>query len=643
MAWGGGGGFGGTAGGAPFGGAAAGGGRLPFAGVPPEMQARVDKLLQDEPDHADEAVAYDAVHSDRRSFSLRQLLVPHRKALVASVALVVLETVALQAGPLLTQIAIDDGIRRANRSVVITVAVLYLLSVVVGAVTSRSRIAWTGRVGERLLYDLRIKVFAHFQRLSIDFFSREKAGRLMTRMTSDLDNLTQLLQEGLVQLFVQGLTMVFVTGVLIALDPALAAVTLLVVVPAMVAATLWYRARSDATFDVVRDRIADVMAHLQESLSGVRIVTAHNRQRRNVAEHRTIVQDYRQANDVTANVGGAYGGITETVGLGGQVVILVVGGRWVLDGTMEIGELVAFVLYLTAFFAPIQQLVQLYNTYQQGQASVRKIRDLLAEDPSVAERVGAAHLPELRGEVRLERVTFAYDEGRPVLHGVDLVIPAGETFAFVGETGAGKSTIAKLVNRLYDPTEGRVLLDGIDVREVTLASVRRQVGTVPQEAFLFGGSIRANVSFARPDASEAEVLEACRLVGLGDLLDRLPDGLDTPVHERGVSLSSGERQLLALARAFLARPRILVLDEATSNLDLRSEAKIEDALDTLLEGRTAILIAHRLATAMRADRIAVIHDGEVVELGTHDELLAHRGRYAAMVAVWHQGGSAPFA
>jgi len=303
---------------------------------------------------------------------------------------------------------------------------------------------------------------------------------------------------------------------------------------------------------------------------------------------------------------------------------------------MEIGALVAFVLYLTAFFAPIQQLVQLYNTYQQGQASVRKIRRLLAEEPSVAERPGAPDLPELGGEVRLEGVTFAYEPGRPVLHDVDLTIPAGETFAFVGETGAGKSTIAKLVNRLYDPTDGRLLLDGIDIRAVTLASVRRQVGTVPQEAFLFAGSIRANVSFARPDASDDEVVEACRLVGLGDLLDRLPDGLDTPVHERGVSLSSGERQLLALARAFLARPRILVLDEATSNLDLRSEAKIEEALDTLLQGRTAILIAHRLATAMRADRIAVVDDGRIVELGTHAELLAAGGRYAAMVETWHR-------
>ncbi len=634
MAWGGGGFGGGGGGGAPFGGAAAGGANLPFAGVPPEMQARVDKLLVDEPDHAHEHVTYEPIASDAVRFSLRRLLVPHRLALAGSIALVVLETAALQAGPLLTQIAIDDGIRPRDRGVVVGVAVAYLVSVLVGAVTSRSRIAWTGRVGERLLYDLRLKVFSHFQRLSVDFFSREKAGRLMTRMTSDLDNLTQLLQEGLVQLFVQGLTMLFVTGVLIALHPGLAAITLLVIVPLMLAATLWYRSASDKTFDVVRDRIADVMAHLQESLSGVRIVTAHNRQRRNVVEHRAIVDEYRRANEATALVGGAYGGITETVGMAGQVVILVVGGRWVLDGSMEIGELVAFVLYLTAFFAPIQQLVQLYNTYQQGQASVRKLRELFAEQPSVAQRAGAPDLPELAGEVRLESVSFAYEPGRTVLHDIDLTIPAGQTFAFVGETGAGKSTIAKLVNRLYDPTAGRVLLDGVDIREVTLASVRRQVGTVPQEAFLFAGSIRANVSFARPDAAEQEVEEACRLVGLGELLDRLPAGLDTPVHERGVSLSSGERQLLALARAFLARPRILVLDEATSNLDLRSEAKIEEALDVLLEGRTAILIAHRLVTAMRADRIAVIHDGEVVEIGTHDELVAASGRYAAMVTTW---------
>jgi ATP-binding cassette, subfamily B, bacterial len=629
MAWGG--------GGHPFGapgGAGASGSRLPFAGIPPELQSRVDRLLVGERDHEGEPVRYEATVTDRSPFSLRVLLRPHRAALLGAVLLVVLETAALQAGPLLTQIAIDDGIRAGTRSVVVGVAVAYLISVLVGAVASRWRIGWTGRVGERLLYDLRLRIFAHLQRLSIDYFARERAGRLMTRMTSDLEALTQLLQEGLVQMAVQALTIVVVTGVLFWLDPGLALVTLLVVLPTMGALTWWFRGASSSAFDLVRDRIADVLAHLQETLSGIRIVTAHNRQRRNLDEHRRIAFAYRSANDRSATVGAIYGGSTELVGLLGQAVILVVGGRRVLDGTLTIGQLAAFVLYLSAFFAPIQQMVQLYNVYQQGQASVRKIRDLLATEPTVAEAPNAPDLPPLRGEIRLEGLRFEYEPGRPVLVDVDLVVPPGETLAVVGETGAGKSTIAKLVNRLHDPTEGRILLDGVDLRDVTLGSVRRQVGTVPQEAFLFGGSIRDNVAFARPDADDAEVLEACEAVGLGELLDRLPEGLHTPVHERGVSLSSGERQLLALARAFLARPRVLVLDEATSNLDLRSEARIEAALDTLLEGRTAVLIAHRLATAMRADRIAVVHDGHIVEIGSHEELVAAGGRYAAMVATW---------
>jgi ATP-binding cassette subfamily B protein len=620
----------------PFGapGGAAGAGRLPFAGIPPELAARVDRLLADEPDHGNEHVDYDPRGVDPRPFGLRSLLGPHRLALAGAFGLVVVETAALQAGPLLTQIAIDHGIRAGERSVVVAAACAYMAAVALGALAGRWRIAWTGRVGEALLYDLRLRVFAHLQRLSIDFFSRERAGRLMTRMTSDLEALTQLFHEGLVQMAVQALTVVAVTAVLFWLDPGLALVTLGVVVPTMGVLTWWFRGASARAFDEVRDRIADVLAHLQETLSGVRVVTAHNRRRRNLAEHRAIAMAYRRANDRSATVGAVYGGTTELIGLLGQAVILVVGGRRVLQGTLSIGELAAFVLYLSAFFAPIQQMVQLYNVYQQGQASLRKLRALLGTPPTVAESPDARPLPDLRGEIRLERVSFAYEPGRPVLRDVDLVVPAGQTLAIVGETGAGKSTIAKLLNRLHDPTEGRVLLDGIDLRAVTLVSLRRQVGTVPQEPFLFAGSIRDNVAFACPQAGEAEVLEACEAVGLGELLERLPEGLDTPVHERGVALSAGERQLLALARAFLARPRILVLDEATSNLDLRSEARIEVALDALLEGRTAVLIAHRLATAMRADRIAVIHDGRLVELGSHEELVAGEGRYAAMVATW---------
>jgi ATP-binding cassette subfamily B protein len=305
-----------------------------------------------------------------------------------------------------------------------------------------------------------------------------------------------------------------------------------------------------------------------------------------------------------------------------------------LNGALTLGELTAFVLYLTAFFAPIQQLVSLYNTYQQGQAAVTKLRDLLATEPSVPEKAGAVELAPIEGVIDLDGVSFGYDPERPVLHDVDLHISAGETFALVGPTGAGKSTIAKLVTRFYDPQAGSVHIDGHDLRDVTFESLRRQLGVVPQEPFLFHGSIGANISFARPDATTDEILEACRAVGIDDLIERLPRGLDTPCHERGSSLSSGERQLLALARAFLARPRVLVLDEATSNLDLRSESKIERALDVLLEGRTAIVIAHRLATAMRADRIAVVDAGGILELGSHDELVALGGRYADMYATW---------
>jgi ATP-binding cassette subfamily B protein len=520
------------------------------------------------------------------------------------------------------------------------------VAVALNGVASWGRIAWTGRVGERLLKALRVRVFSHLQRLSVEFFTREKAGRLLSRMTSDVESLTQLFHEGMVQMAVQGLTIVVVTVVLFVLDVRLALLTVVVVVPATAVLTLWFRVASDRTFGVVRDRLADVLAHLQESLTGVRVVRANNRARQNIVEHRNTVADYQAANVATARVGAIYGPSTEVVGVIGQAVLLLVGGRMVLNGSLTVGELAAFLLYLTAFFAPIQQMVQLYNTYQQGQAALRKLRELLLTEPSVPEDPDATELPPLAGEVRLESVVFGYDPARPVLHGVDLRVAPGETLAVVGATGAGKSTIAKLVTRLYDPDEGRVLLDGHDLRTVTVASLRRQLGVIPQEPFLFSGSIRDNVTFARPDAPEDEVVATCRAVGLGDLLDRLPEGLDTPVHERGVALSSGERQLLALSRAFLARPRVLVLDEATSNLDLASESRIERALDVVLEGRTAIVIAHRLATAMRADRIAVIEDGRVAELGTHDELLALGGHYAGLHDAWrrhggHSRGEAP--
>ncbi len=634
MGWGGGG--GGTPGGSMFGGGTNTATRsgLPFAGVPPELQEMADVILKTEPEHPPEQVTFERIPPDDRPFTLRRFLAPHKWWVAGSFLFVIIETIATQAGPFLTGLGIDKGIRGRNFRTLVVIAMLYLVAVVFGTFAGRVRLAWTGRVGERLMFHLRVRIFTHLQRLGVDFYVKEKAGRIMTRMTSDVEALHQLFNEGLINLVVQALTLVVVSVVLFFLNFRLAVFTVGFVVPVMTLLTLWFRRVSDKGFLEVREKIADVLADLQESLSGVRIVAAHNRQRHNVVRHRNILGTYRDANVYTAKVSSIYGPGTESVGVLSQAVIVLVGGSMVVDGSLSIGELTSFVLYVAQFFAPIQQLVSLYNTYQSGRAAVIKLRDVFGEVPDPAEAADAHDLPPVEGDIRLDHVTFGYSAGRPVLTDVDLHIAPGETFALVGPTGAGKSTVVKLIARFYDPVEGRILIDGHDVREVTQTSLRLQIGNVPQEPFLFAGSIRDNISFARPEATEEEILEACRAVGIMDLIDRLPDGLDTPCHERGVSLSSGERQLLALARAFLAKPRVLILDEATSSLDLLSESKIERALDVLLEGRTAIIIAHRLSTAMRAQRLAVVEDGRIAELGSHDELVALGGRYAQMYETW---------
>jgi len=609
------------------------GGPMFFGDVPEHAKAKLAEFARTEPAH-DEPPPPFSQTTREHGFTLFRFLSPHRWAMTGALLLVAAETLTMQAGPMLTQIGIDRGIVAGNRGALAAAVIAYALAVVFGSGATTARIAVTGRLGERLMLGLRIRVFMHLQRLSMPFFTNEMAGRIMTRMTSDIESLTALFQEGLVNLAVQALTVVVITIALFVLNVQLATITVLIVLPVMLALTLWFRSASDRGYDAVRERIADVMADLQESVAGVRIVTAHNRQIHNVLRHRRIVGTYRDANLYTGKIGAIYGPGAEVVGIAATGMLLLVGGRMVLDGSLLIGELTAFILYLTMFFAPIQQLVQLYSVYQQGRAAIKKISGLLDEVPSVPESPEAVDLPPVQGEILLQGVTFGYDSERPVLRDIDLHIPAGETVALVGPTGAGKSTVVKLVARFYDPDAGRVTVDGHDVRDVTLRSLRSQIGNVPQEPFLFAGSIRDNVAYARPDATDDEVLEACRQVGLGDLVERLPDGLDTPCHERGVSLSAGERQLLALARAFLARPRVLILDEATSSLDLATEAKVERALGLLLEGRTAMVIAHRLSTAMRADRIGVIEDGRLVELGPHDELIARGGRYAAMFETW---------
>ncbi len=607
---------------------------LPHAGVPGHLQDAVDQVLGTEPDHPEPEVEFDHRHPDEPPFSLGSFLWPHRVRLFGALSLVVIESIALQAGPLLTKIGIDAGVIPGNRGVLVAVAIAYVVAIGFGGLTSWYRIRYAGTLGEDLTRSLRIRVFSHMQRQSLDFYTDEKAGVLMTRMTSDIEALSQLFQEGLVSFAVQGLTLVVITVVLFVLDPLLAAITLLLVVPVTVLLSNWFRHRSDRAYGAVRDRIAEVLSDLQESLAGIRVITAHNRRRHNVVNHTNIVGDHKDANLDAIRAASIYTPGTEAISIFGQAMILLIGGRAVISGDLAIGELTAFLLYLGAFFAPIQSLTQLYNGYQQGQAAVRKLRTLLATAPSVPEAADAIELPPITGSIELQNVTFGYDPETPILRDVSLSLTAGESIAIVGPTGAGKSTIAKLITRFYDPQEGTVSIDGHDLRDVTITSLRRQLGIVPQEPFLFAGSVRDNVAFADPAASDDDVWAALEAAGIEELVHGLPQGLHTPVHERGSSLSAGERQLLALARAFLARPRVLVLDEATSNLDLQSEARVERALDALLEGRTAIIIAHRLATAMKADRIAVVDNGAIVELGTHDDLVAAGGYYADMYTSW---------
>jgi ATP-binding cassette subfamily B protein len=634
------GGFGGGGGG-HFGGRADG---LPFAGVPSELRASVEALVAKEPVHPDPAVSFQHRTSarDARPLTLRRLAFAHWRLGIGAVLLVGIISLADQAGPRLIVTAIDEGmVRHRSMNVVAVVSALYLAAILLTALCQRWLAKVSGRLAAHVMNDLRIRVFTHLQRLSLDFYTREKAGVVMTRMTSDIENLQQLLQDGLAQIAVQALTMVVITGLLLSMNVPLTLLMIGLTIPPLVAMSVWFRSRSEVAYQRVRDGIAAVLRDLSESLRGIRVVASHNRGRYNVVRHRNIVGDYRGANALTARLSSYYGPGTQLLGLLSQALLLGVGGRMVLHHSLTVGELVAFFLYFNRFFQPIQMLVQQYTVYQQSQSSILKLRALLAEQPAVEEAADAVELPSVAGEIRFEAVSFGYTDS-PVLKGIDLTISPGETVAFVGPTGAGKSTLAKLVMRFYDATEGRVLVDGRDVREVSLGSLRRQVGLVPQEAFLFAGTLRDNIAFGRPSARDDEVTEAVAAVGLTALVERMPDGLDTEVHERGQSLSAGERQLVALARAFLAQPHVLVLDEATANLDLQSETEIEHALDALLRDRTAILIAHRLSTAMKSDRIVVVEDGRIAETGSPDELLSAGGRFAEMYEAWtlHAGVSA---
>ncbi len=568
----------------------------------------------------------------RRAVALWTLARPYKLRTAYAIVTLLGATAVSLAPPYLIGRTIDV-VRHGHTTKLAWYVVAFVVAGALGIGFGYAQTYFTGWTGERMLADLRGLIFRHLQRLSLGFYERNRAGVIISRLTNDVEALDQLVTDGVTSLVQNTLTLAGTAVVLFVLDWRLALATL-TVMPAMALATVWFRKRSGRAYRAVRETLGAVTATLAEDIAGMRVLQSFTRERAARENFRRVSDTYRASNMQTVVLNGIYFPFVDFLSSAASAVVLGYGGWLAFHGHLTIGTLVAFLGYLSNFFDPVQQLSQLYNTFLSAVAALDKIVDLLDETPEVRDRDGAVDLGRIAGRVEFDGVRFAYGRGPEVLHGIDLVVPAGTTVALVGHTGAGKSTIAKLLARFYDPTEGRIAIDGVDLRDVRQESLRRQLGIVPQEGFLFAGTVAENIAFGRPEASREEIVAAARAVGADELVERLEDGYETQLGERGSRLSLGQRQLVAFARALLADPRILILDEATSSVDIGTERRIERALRRLLHGRTAFVIAHRLSTIRDADLIVVLEHGRIVEQGTHDELIAGGGLYTSLYGDW---------